>query len=39
LSWCSKLKELPTSIGQLTALQELNLYECSKLKELLTPIG
>jgi Leucine-rich repeat (LRR) protein len=29
---CSKLKELPSSIGQLNALQELGLLGCSNLK-------
>jgi hypothetical protein len=38
LSKCFELKELPTSIGQLTALQELHLYECYKL-ELPTSLG
>jgi Leucine-rich repeat (LRR) protein len=36
---CSTLKELPTSIDQLMALQELNLSKCSTLKELPTSIG
>jgi Leucine-rich repeat (LRR) protein len=36
---CSQLKELPTSIGQLTTLQTLDLHECSQLKELPTSIG
>jgi len=33
------IKELPTSIDQLTALQELYLFQCSKLKELPTFIN
>ncbi|CAK9254036.1 unnamed protein product, partial [Sphagnum jensenii] len=33
---CSKLKELPTSIGKLTTLQLLDLSRCSQLKELPT---
>jgi hypothetical protein len=33
-SRCSKLKELPTSLDKLVALQELGLSGCSKLKEL-----
>jgi len=33
------LKELPTSIDQLTALQKLNLSRCFELKELPTSIG
>jgi Leucine-rich repeat (LRR) protein len=32
------LKELPTSIDKLTALQSLNLSKCSELKELPTSI-
>jgi hypothetical protein len=36
---CFKLKELPTSIGQLMALQELYLSQCFELKELPTFIG
>jgi Leucine-rich repeat (LRR) protein len=36
---CSQLKELPTSIGQLTTLQMLDLIECSQLKELPTFTG
>jgi hypothetical protein len=39
LSRCSKLQELPTSIGQLNALQNLDLTMCSKLQELPTSIG
>jgi hypothetical protein len=35
---CYKLKQLPTSIGQLMALQKLNFLECSEL-ELLTSIS
>jgi Leucine-rich repeat (LRR) protein len=31
---CSNLKELHSSIGQLNALQELDLSGCSSLKEL-----
>jgi hypothetical protein len=34
-----ELKELPTSIGQLTTLQKLDLSWWSKLKELPTSIG
>jgi len=33
------LKELPLCIGQLNALQELDLYECSNLKEIPSSIG
>jgi Leucine-rich repeat (LRR) protein len=33
------LKELPSSIGQLNALQELDLDGCSELKELPSSIG
>ncbi len=33
------MKELPTTIGQLNALQELNLSGCSSLQELPTTIG
>ncbi|CAM6069216.1 unnamed protein product [Sphagnum tenellum] len=33
------MKELPTCIGQLNALQELDLSECSSLQELPTSIG
>jgi Leucine-rich repeat (LRR) protein len=33
------LKELPSSIGQLNALQELDLSRCSILKELPSSIG
>jgi len=33
------LKELPSSIGQLNALQNLDLRECSELKELPSSIG
>jgi Leucine-rich repeat (LRR) protein len=32
LSGCSKLKELPSSTGQLNALQKLDLSRCSNLK-------
>jgi hypothetical protein len=39
LSYCSQLKELPTSMGQLTTLQTLHFSECSQLKELPTSIG
>ncbi|KAH8972836.1 hypothetical protein BDL97_01G012400 [Sphagnum fallax] len=39
LSGCSRLQELPTSIGQFNALQELNLSWCSSLQELPTSIG
>jgi hypothetical protein len=39
LSWCSKLQELPTSINQLTALQEMYLFKCFELKEQHTSIG
>jgi hypothetical protein len=35
LNGCSKLEELPSSIGQLNALQELDLNECSNLKNYL----
>jgi Leucine-rich repeat (LRR) protein len=35
---CSKLQELPTSIGQLTSLQNLDLSNCSSLQELPTSI-
>jgi hypothetical protein len=38
LSWCSKLKELPTSIDKLATLGSLNLSGCSELKELPTCI-
>ncbi len=33
------LQELPTSIGQLNALQQLQLSQCSSLQELSTSIG
>jgi Leucine-rich repeat (LRR) protein len=33
------LKKLPSSIGQLNALKELNLNGCSNLKELPSSIG
>jgi Leucine-rich repeat (LRR) protein len=33
------LQELPTSIGQLNALQNLHLWGCPKLQELPTSIG
>jgi Leucine-rich repeat (LRR) protein len=36
---CSKLQELPTSIDQLNALQNLYLQGYSKLEELPTAIG
>jgi hypothetical protein len=36
---CFKLKELPTSIGQLNNLRELNLSDCNQLKELPTSLG
>jgi Leucine-rich repeat (LRR) protein len=39
LNHCSSLQELPTSIGQLNALQNLDLSECSNLQELPTSIG
>jgi Leucine-rich repeat (LRR) protein len=39
LSQCSQLKELPTSIGQLTTLHSLDLSQCSELKEWPTSIG
>jgi Leucine-rich repeat (LRR) protein len=39
LSGCSNLKELPPSIGQLNALQKLDLSWCSDLKELPPSIG
>jgi len=35
----STLQELPTSIGQLNALQKLDLGECLSLQELPTSIG
>jgi hypothetical protein len=34
LNFCLELKELPSSIGQLNALQELHLNNCFKLEEL-----
>jgi Leucine-rich repeat (LRR) protein len=39
LSECFNLKELPSSIGQLNALQELDLLGCSNLKKLPSSIG
>jgi hypothetical protein len=39
LQRCLNLKELPSSIGQLNALQMLHLTECSNLKELPSSIG
>jgi hypothetical protein len=39
LTGCLSLRELPTSIGQLNALQNLNLKGCSNLQELPTSIG
>ncbi len=39
LSGCSKLKELPTFIDELTTLESLDLSRCSQLKELPTSIG
>jgi hypothetical protein len=36
---CYELKELPTSIGQLTALQKLNLLGFFELKEVPISIG
>jgi Leucine-rich repeat (LRR) protein len=39
LGRCSKLQELPTSIGQLNALQNLHSNDCSSLQELPTSIG
>jgi hypothetical protein len=39
LNGCCNLKELPSSIGQLNALQELDLNGCSNLKELPSFIG
>jgi len=39
LTGCSSLQELPTSIGQLNALQMLYLTGCSSLQELPTSIG
>jgi Leucine-rich repeat (LRR) protein len=39
LNYCSRLQELPTSIGQLRALQNLHLNDCSSLQELPTSIG
>jgi Leucine-rich repeat (LRR) protein len=36
---CDNLKELPSFIGQLNALQKLDLSGCSNLKELPSSIG
>jgi Leucine-rich repeat (LRR) protein len=38
LSGCSKLRELPTFIDELTTLESLDLSGCSQLKELPTSI-
>jgi hypothetical protein len=37
LSWCSELKELPTSIDKLCVLQTMYLLGCSEFKELPIP--
>jgi len=39
LRGCSTLQKLPTSIGKLHALRNLNLEGCSNLQELPTSIG
>jgi hypothetical protein len=39
LNNCSSLQELPTSIGQLSVLQNFDLSNCSSLQKLPTSIG
>jgi Leucine-rich repeat (LRR) protein len=39
LRYCSSLQRLPTSIGQLSALQNLDLSECASLQELPMSMG